>query len=42
MSKAQIMEQEFEENICDALATSGWLYSGTGAPDPEWDPALAL
>lgn len=42
MSKAQIMESEFEANICDALAASGWLYSGTGSVDPEWDPALAL
>ncbi|MGC0252601.1 type I restriction endonuclease subunit R [Pseudactinotalea sp. Z1748] len=42
MSKAQIMEAEFEENICDALATSGWEYSGSEAADPQWDPALAL
>ena len=42
MSKAQIMESEFEANICDALATSGWLYSGSGSVDPEWDPTLAL
>lgn len=42
MSKAQIMEAEFESNICQGLADSGWLYSGTAAVDPEWDPALAL
>jgi type I restriction enzyme R subunit len=36
------MESEFEANICDALAGSGWLYSGTTATDPEWDPAQAL
>lgn len=42
MSKAQILEAEFERNICDTLHTHGWHYSGTGAPDPDWDPALAL
>lgn len=42
MSTAQIMEKEFEENICEALAASGWLYSGNAAVDPEWDAELAL
>ena len=42
MSKAQIMEAEFEANICESLSASGWLYSGGTAVDPEWDPALAL
>ncbi|MBO1031320.1 type I restriction endonuclease subunit R [Tessaracoccus sp. SD287] len=36
------MEAEFEANICDGLADTGWLYSGTGAPDPDWDAGLAL
>ena len=42
MSKAQIMESEFEANICDALAEAGWIYSGSAAPDTAWDPALGL
>ena len=42
MSKAQIMEAEFESNICEGLGAAGWLYSGSAAVDPEWDPALAL
>jgi type I restriction enzyme R subunit len=42
VSKAQIMEAEFESNICDRLAASGWLYSGSTAIDPEWDASLAL
>ncbi|WP_425308931.1 DEAD/DEAH box helicase family protein [Ammonicoccus fulvus] len=42
MSNALIMEQQFESDICDSLSSSGWYYSGSGAPDPEWDPALAL
>jgi type I restriction enzyme R subunit len=42
MSKAQIMEAEFEANICEALAQDGWLYSGDPGVDPDWDPLLAL
>jgi len=42
VSTAKIMESEFEANICDALAATGWTYSGGTAPDPDWDPALAV
>ena len=42
MSNAKILEAQFESDICDSLASAGWNYSGSGAPDPEWDPTLAL
>lgn len=42
MSKARILEAQFESDICNALAAGGWLYSGGTSPDPDWDPALAV
>ena len=41
MSHAQLMEREFEENLCSELAERGWLYEGNGKPT-EWDVGLAM
>lgn len=43
MSRAQVLEYEFESTICSELAERGWLYQdegGTGAAG--WDVGLAL
>lgn len=41
MSHAQLMELEFEENLCSELAEQGWLYEGDGKPT-GWDIGLAM
>lgn len=41
MSHAQLMEREFEENLCSELAERGWLYEGEGKPT-GWDVGLAM
>jgi len=41
MSHAQLMEREFEENLCSELAERGWLYENDGKPT-GWDVALAM
>jgi len=41
MSHAQLMELEFENNLCGGLAERGWLYEGSGKPT-GWDIALAM
>jgi type I restriction enzyme R subunit len=41
MSHAQLMELEFERNLCDELAERGWLYEDDGKPT-GWDIALAM
>lgn len=41
MSDAQLMEREFEENLCSELATRGWLYEADGKPT-GWDVGLAM
>lgn len=41
MSHAQLMELEFEINLCDELAERGWLYESSGKPT-GWDIALAM
>jgi len=41
MSHAQLMEQEFEENLCSELAERGWLYEEDGKPI-GWDVRLAM
>lgn len=41
MSLAQLMEQEFEENLCSELAARGWLYEDMGKPI-GWDVSLAM
>lgn len=41
MSHAQLMEQEFEENLCSELAERGWLYEDGGKPT-GWDVGLAM
>jgi type I restriction enzyme R subunit len=41
MSQAQLMEREFEENICAELAERGWLYEDAGRP-MGWDVGLAF
>lgn len=41
MSYAQLMEREFEENLCCELAKRGWLYEGDGKPT-GWDVGLAM
>ncbi|RLP57323.1 type I restriction endonuclease subunit R [Kocuria marina subsp. indica] len=42
MSNTITLEDQFEHDICTGLEAGGWLYSGSGAPDPDWDSALAL
>lgn len=41
MSHAQLMEREFEENLCSGLAERGWLYEDDGKPT-GWDVGLAM
>ena len=41
MSQAQLMELEFEGNLCAELAERGWLYEDSGKPF-GWDVALAM
>lgn len=41
MSHAQLMELEFESNLCAELSERGWLYENEGKPT-GWDVALAL
>jgi type I restriction enzyme R subunit len=41
MSYAQLMEREFEENLCFELAERGWLYEDDGKPT-GWDAGLAM
>lgn len=41
MSHAQLMEREFEENLCSELAERGWLYEDAGKP-AGWDVGLAM
>ena len=43
MSHAQILEYEFESNICSELGERGWLYQDDGDTDAAgWDEGLAL
>lgn len=43
MSHAQILEYEFESNICSELGERGWLYQDDGDIDAVgWDEGLAL
>jgi type I restriction enzyme R subunit len=41
MSHAQLMELQFESDLCSELAERGWLYEDAGKPT-GWDIALAL
>jgi type I restriction enzyme R subunit len=41
MSHAQLLEREFEENLCSELAERGWLYEDDGKPT-GWDVGLAM
>ena len=41
MSHAQLMELEFESNLCTELADRGWLYEDAGKPT-GWDVGLAM
>ncbi len=41
MSHAQLMELEFESNLCTELAERGWLYEDDGKPT-GWDAGLAM
>ena len=41
MSHAQLMELEFETNLCDELSGRGWLYENFGKPT-GWDAGLAM
>lgn len=41
MSHAQLMELEFESNLCFELADRGWLYEDDGKP-AGWDIGLAM
>lgn len=41
MSHAQLMELEFETNLCTELADRGWLYEDNGKPS-GWDIGLAM
>lgn len=43
MSHAQILEYEFESNICSELGERGWLYQDDGDTEAAgWDEGLAL
>ncbi|MBS4938937.1 MAG: type I restriction endonuclease subunit R [Actinomyces sp.] len=43
MNHAQILEYEFESNICSELGERGWLYQDDGDTDAAgWDEGLAL
>lgn len=41
MSHAQLLELEFETNLCEELSERGWLYENDGKP-AGWDIALAM
>lgn len=41
MSHAQLMELEFEDNLCAELAERGWMYENGGKPT-AWDVGLAM
>lgn len=41
MSDAQLMELEFEANLCNELSGRGWLYEDEGKP-VGWDIGLAM
>lgn len=39
----QLMELEFEENLCEALGDRGWIYEDAGSPSVAgWDVARAM
>lgn len=43
MGRAQLLEQEFESNICSELSEHGWLYKAQGNTESAgWDIGLAL
>ncbi|MBD8519119.1 type I restriction endonuclease subunit R [Plantibacter sp. CFBP 8804] len=43
MSHAQVLEHEFESNLCDELAQRGWLYECAGSTNAAgWDIARAM
>src|SRR4051794_32639878 len=43
MSHAQVLEHEFESNLCDELAERGWLYDSAGSTNAAgWDIARAM
>jgi len=43
MGHAQLMELEFETNLCEEFAERGWLYEDDGRPvTAGWDAELAL
>ncbi len=43
MGHAQLMEREFESNLCDGLAEHGWLYEDNGSTQSAgWNVGLAL
>ncbi|MBE1514278.1 type I restriction endonuclease subunit R [Nesterenkonia halotolerans] len=43
MSDLQLLEQEFEDNLCGELAERGWLYEDAGNPAKAgWDIARAM
>lgn len=41
MSDAQLMELEFERNLCTELSARGWMYEDDGKPT-RWDIGLAM
>ena len=43
MSHSQLLEREFEANLCDELADRGWTYENEGSPAAAgWDVARAM
>lgn len=43
MSDPQLLEKEFEDNLCEELAERGWLYEGDGSTAVAgWDIARAM
>ena len=43
MAHSQLMELEFEQNLCSEMAERGWLYEDEGSPATAgWDIGLAL
>jgi len=43
MPRAQLLELEFEDNICQAMAERGWLYEDHGDTNTAgWDISLAM
>lgn len=43
MGRTQLLEQEFESNICSELSEHGWLYKAQGNTESAgWDVGLAL